>query len=173
MIPPAQNSLSPAGIPGLMNTNTLPSPRQSGLPNQTTSIGGLNSQMPAFNNLNTLPGTLPQQGPPQAAFDLGGLNLLNTQQAFLNMPYVQQVQVGGFTRLGNGQVVPNVQNTAYIGTTVPGSITNLQQLSNLPAASSTTLGALLQLGGINPGIVSTAGVNTTGALIPPAFGLTI
>jgi hypothetical protein len=160
-------STAPGATPGLMN-NALP-----GSPQMNTAVGGLNSQMPSFNGLNTLQGTLPQQGPPQAAFDLGGLNVLNNPLSFQNMPYVQQVQVGGFTRLGNGQVVPNIQNTAYIPTTVPGSITNLQQLTNQPAASSTTLGALLQLTGINSGIVSSAGVNTTGALIPPAFGLSL
>jgi hypothetical protein len=139
----------------------------------TGNISSLTSQQPNFNSLNTLPGTLPPPNPPQAGFDYGGANLVNNFQAFQGMPYVQQVQVAGFTQLGNGQVVQNIQNTPYMPTTVPGSITNLQQLANLPAASSTTLGALLQLGGINPGIISTAGVNRTGALVPPVFGLSI
>jgi hypothetical protein len=159
----------------LLNPSQLNSGGQnSGLGGQSTSnVSSLTSQMPNFNSVNTLPGTLPPPSPPQAGFDFGGANLINNNQAFQSMPFVQQVQVAGFTQLGNGQVVQNIQNTPYIPTTIPGSITNLQQLANLPASSSTTLGALLQLGGINPGIISTAGVNRTGALVPPVFGLSI
>lgn len=155
----------------------LAAPGQAGnngaLGQGTTNVSSITSQLPNFNGLNTLPGTLPPPNPPQAGFDYGGANLVNNFQAFQGMPYVLQVEDAGFTQLGNGQVVQSVQRKPYIPATVAGSITNLQQLGNLPAASSTTLGALLQLGGINPGIISTAGVNRTGALIPPVFGLSI
>jgi|GEM_PF-4468038 len=137
------------------------------------SLNGLSNIMPGFNSVPISPGLL--QGPPPAfpAFDYGGLNYLNSGQQFVGMPYVTQVPVQGYRMLGNGQIAQVIQFTPYIPATVPGSITNIQQLNNLPGASSTDLGAILQLAGIPPNVVASANTNTTGSLIPPIFGLNV
>jgi hypothetical protein len=139
----------------------------------TQSLDGFSSIMPGFNQVPITPGLLQPPPPSFPAFDYGGLNYLNSGQQFIGMPYVTQVPVQGYRQLGNGQIAQVIQFTPYIPATVPGSITNIQQLNSLPGVSSTDLGALLQLAGIPPNVVASANTNTTGAFIPPIFGLNV
>ena len=134
-------------------------------------IGSITSLMPGFNNMPVTPGVAQPPSSPLPAFDYGGLNQINNPMPFSNMPYVRQVPLQGFYKLGNGQTVSNTQYTAYIPSVVPGSITNLQQLSSLPAASPGSLAAILQLAGISPSVIGSSSLNNSGSLIPPVYGL--
>jgi hypothetical protein len=141
--------------------------------NQAGQIGSLTSQMPGFNQIPVTQGVAQPPSSPLPAFDYGGLNQINNAMPFANMPYVTQVPQQGFLNLGNGQTVSSTQYTAYIPSVVPGSITNLQQLSSLPLASPGSLGAILQLAGIPPSVIGASALNNTGSLIPPVYGLKV
>jgi hypothetical protein len=164
-------NLTSLSTPGLLGSLPLtPSANLNGFGGGFGSVGSLTSFMPGFNGIPVLPGVAQQPSSSLPAFDYSGLNQLNNSNIFYNMPYVRQVPLQGFYSLGDGQRVSNTQYTAYIPSVVPGSITNTQQLANLPNTSG-SLAAVLQLAGIPPSVIGSSALNNSGSLIPPIFGL--
>jgi len=165
-------SLSTPSLWNALSSSPLVSPslNTTGFGGGFGSIGSITSLMPGFNGVPILPGVAQQPLSPLPAFDYGGLNQLNNKNPFYNMPYVRQVPLQGFYTLGDGQRVPFTQYTAFIPSVVPGSITNGQQLANLPNTAG-SMAALLLLGGISPSVIGSSALNNSGSLIPPVFGL--